>query len=200
MQTDNTYGGSMKKEFINAPNILSLSRLVFLPILFVLIEKNMPLPFLVGYIILGSTDFFDGLIARRFNQKTDIGKSLDSFADIFFYVSTAWFIHRLYPAYLEPNSLILIFFFSLFFLSFLISGIFCKKPIMMHTFLLKLNGVLVYFLVILSYFFDTTWFISVILIIYLIGFTEEIIIFIKYGEIDPDTPSLLSLTKSAVDK
>ena len=185
----------MKKEYMNVPNALSLSRAVFLPILFLFILFDMKIAFLISYILLGSTDFFDGLIARKFNQKTDIGKSLDSIADIFFYVSTAWFIYRLYPQYLEPNNSLLIGFFALFFLSFLISSMFCKKPIMMHTFLLKLNGVLVYLLVITSFFFNTTWFITIILLIYFIGFIEEILIFIKYGEVDPDIPSILSLLR-----
>lgn len=185
-----------KKENITIPNILSLSRFVFLPVLFFFAIKEMRVAFLIGYAILGSTDFFDGLIARMLNQKTKLGKALDSFADIFFYVSSAYFIARLYPAYLKPNNIMLIAFFVLFGLSFVVSSIRCKKPIMMHTFLLKLNGVLVYFLLILSYFFDTTYIISMILIIYYVGFTEEIAIFIKYGEVDPDTSSILTLMKN----
>lgn len=190
----------MKREYVNVPNALSLSRVVFLPLLFLFVIWDMRFAFLIGYILVGSTDFFDGLIARRFNQKTEIGKALDSIADIFFYVSTAWFIYKLYPAYLTPNSTLLIVFFSLFFLSFVVSGIWCKKPIMMHTFLLKLNGVLVYLLVILSYFFNTTSFITVILVIYIIGFIEEMIIFIRFGNVDPDTWSLFHLMKADQEK
>jgi len=122
--------------------------------------------FLIAYMIVGSTDFFDGQIARRFNQKTELVKKLDSFADLFFYVSTAWFVAVLFPEYLQPNKILLIVFFSLFFLSFVISTIFCRKPIVMYTFLLKLNGVLVYFLVLVSFRWDTTLFMSLILLIY----------------------------------
>ena len=189
-----------KKENLTIPNFLSVSRFLFLPLLFVFAIKDMRLAFLIGYIILGSTDYFDGLIARKFNQKTELGKSLDSIADIFFYVSSAYFIYKLYPAYLAPNRILLIAFFILFGLSFVVSAIWCKKPIMMHTFLLRLNGVLVYFLIILSFFFNTTIMISVILIIYFVGFIEEIIIFIKYGEVDADTPSLLTLLKKKQEK
>ena len=156
--------------------------------------------FLIAYMIVGSTDFFDGQIARRFNQKTELVKKLDSFADLFFYVSTAWFVAVLFPEYLQPNKILLIVFFSLFFLSFVISTIFCRKPIMMHTFLLKLNGVLVYFLVLVSFRWDTTLFISLILLIYLVGFTEEIVIFIRYGDVDPDTLSIFHLMKKPEEK
>ncbi|MHB1454983.1 MAG: CDP-alcohol phosphatidyltransferase family protein [Saccharofermentanales bacterium] len=183
----------MKKENVTVPNALSLSRVVFLPVLFAFVLLDMKTAFLIGYIILGATDMFDGLIARRFNLKSELGKKLDSIADIPFYVSTAWFIQRLYPQYLKPNSGLLIVFFAIFFLSFIVSGIRCGKPIMMHTLLLKLNGALIYFLVVISPFMDTTYLISTILVIYLIGFTEEIIIFIKHGEVDPDTVSLFSL-------
>lgn len=188
-----TEGVDMKKSDFNVPNALSISRLIFLPLLYIFIIKEMNILFLTGYIILGSTDYFDGLIARRFNQKTEIGKTLDSLSDIFFYVSTAWFIYRLYPAYLEPNNILLVMFFAIFFASFVISAVKLHKPVMMHTFLLKLNGVLVYFLVIGSFFFDTTIFISGILTIYLVGFAEEIMIFMKYGDVDPDTLSYFFL-------
>lgn len=183
----------IKKEYINVPNFLSVSRFLFLPVLFVFAAKDLRLAFMIGYAILGSTDYFDGLIARKFNQKTDIGKALDSIADLFFYISSAYFLAKLYPAYLEPNSIMLIIFFSLLGLSFLISGILLKKPIMMHTRLLKICGVLVYVLLISSYFINTTVFITVILAIYLIAFTEEIIIFFKYGEVDPDSQSLFEI-------
>ena len=61
-------------KYITIPNFLSVSRFLFLPILFIFVAREMNIAFLIGYIILGSTDFFDGKIARRFNQKTDIGK------------------------------------------------------------------------------------------------------------------------------
>ncbi|MBN2853106.1 MAG: CDP-alcohol phosphatidyltransferase family protein [Clostridia bacterium] len=182
-----------KREYITIPNFLSVSRFLFLPVLYLFILNDMRTAFLIGYVLLGSTDFFDGFIARKFDMKTEIGKALDSIADLFFYISSAYFLGKLYPEFLVPNSTLLIIFFSLLFLSFVVSAIKCKKPIMMHTSLLRLNGVLVYLLLIFSYFFDTTYFVTAILIIYLIGFTEEIIIFIKYGEVDPDSKSMFQI-------
>jgi len=185
----------MKKEYINIPNALSLSRLVFLPLLFVFVIYDMRMPFFAGYMILGATDMFDGWVARTFNMKTEFGKAMDSIADIPFYLASAWFLYKLFPEFLAPNTPLLKVFFVLFALSFIVSGILCKKPIMMHTFLLKLNGILVYFLILISHFTDTTLLVAFILVIYLIGFTEEIIIFIKYGEVDPDTPTVFALMK-----
>jgi phosphatidylglycerophosphate synthase len=185
----------LNKRIITVPNFLSLSRALFLPILYVLIHWNMPVAFLIGYIILGATDFFDGIIARKFNQKSDIGKVLDSVADVCFYLSTAWFIHALYPEYIAANNMLLKVFFAAFFLSLAASVIFCKKPILMHTYILKLNAVLVYLLMIFSYFFDTTIMLGAILVLYIIGFAEEIYIFARHGEVDPDSPFFWKIKK-----
>ena len=185
----------MKKEYVNIPNALSLSRLIFLPLLFVFAIYDMRMQFFIGYMLLGATDMFDGWVARTFNMKTEFGKAMDSVADIPFYLASAWFLYKLFPEFLTPNASLLKVFLVLFVLSFIVSGILCKKPIMMHTFLLKLNGILVYFLILISHFTDTTLLVTLILVIYLIGFVEEIIIFIKYGEVDPDTPTIFALVK-----
>ena len=176
--------------YFTVPNGLSLSRLVLLPLLYLFALQGMEAAFVIGYAVLGATDWFDGLTARWLNQRTEIGKALDSIVDIPFYLSSAYFMARLYPQYLRPNMSLLYVFFAIFGLSFVVSAIRCRKPIMMHTFLLKLNGVLVYLLVILSTFLNTTIFIAVILGIYYLGFAEEILIFLFHGEVDPDSPNI----------
>ncbi|NLN66434.1 MAG: hypothetical protein GX144_13735 [Clostridiaceae bacterium] len=184
-----------KKEYITIPNILSVSRIVFLPLLFIFIALKMYFSFTVAYAILGMTDMFDGFIARRFNMKTEIGKHLDSTADLFFFLSSAWFIYALYTEYFNPNLILFFIFMGVLVASMLISYICCGKVILMHTFLAKLCAILVYFLVILSYFFNTAWFITFIICAYIVTFTEEALIFIKYGDIDPDTLSIFSLMR-----
>lgn len=181
----------IKKENMTIPNLLSLSRLVFLPILFYYAMNEMRLAFLIAYTLLASTDFFDGLIARKFNQLSPLGTTMDTIADVPFYISTAFFIYKLHPEILRsPNMLLLTIGLSIVGLSFIISILMFKKPIMMHTSIMRLPAVLVFFLIIFSYFFDTANFLSAILIIYCIGFMEEIIIFIIYGEVHPDSKSI----------
>ncbi|NLY19177.1 MAG: hypothetical protein GX045_09585 [Clostridiaceae bacterium] len=125
----------LKKEYITVPNILSVSRIVLLPVLYVFIMFKMYLSFTVAYAILGMTDMFDGMIARKFNMKTEIGKQLDSIADLFFFLSSAYFIYVLYTEYLNPNLILLFVFLGILVASFVISYIFCGKIILMHTFL-----------------------------------------------------------------
>lgn len=173
----------------NIPNILSSLRVILLPILYVFALIGMRLEFLIGYIIIGSTDALDGFLARLLNQVTKLGKFLDTVADILFYFSTLFFIFYFYPDRIAPNTWLLIVFMCFYLGAFIVSIAKTGKPMQIHTTHLRVNATLVYFLVILSYFFDTTYVVTAILISFIIGYIEEIAIFIKFGAVDQDTKS-----------
>jgi phosphatidylglycerophosphate synthase len=179
--------------YMTLPNGLTLARIVFLPLLFALANREREVAFVVAYALVGATDFFDGIAARKLNQASSLGQTLDSVVDIPFYLSTCYFLYRLHPEYLYPNMTMLWVFLALFAASFVVSGFLCRKPILMHTSLLRLQAILVYLLVILSAFFDTTLFVTLILVIYYVAFAEEILIFIRHGEVDPDSPSIFDV-------
>ena len=74
-----------KKEVFTIPNMLSLLRLMLIPV-YVVIYMNATQPaefFLSGAILIVSclTDMIDGKIARQFNMITTLGKILDPIAD-----------------------------------------------------------------------------------------------------------------------
>jgi cardiolipin synthase len=177
----------------NLPNILSSLRVILLPILYVFALIGMRLEFLVAYIIIGSTDALDGFLARLLNQVTKLGKFLDTVADILFYFSTLFFITYFYPDRIIPNTWLIIVFMIIYLGAFIVSIVKTGKPMQIHTTHLRINATLVYFLVILSYFFDTTFVVTAILISFIIGYIEEIAIFIKFGSVDQDTKSYRSL-------
>jgi phosphatidylglycerophosphate synthase len=183
--------------YVTVPNALSASRVIFLPLLWVLALLRMETAFVISYALVGITDLFDGFAARRLNQRSAFGKTLDSFADLLYYLSSAFFMAWLYMDYLKPNLPLLYVFFGFLALSFIVSAIKCGKPIMMHTLLLKLNAVLVYVGVILSAFIDTTIFVTVVLAVYLVSYTEEILIFLIHGEVDPDSPTIFNVRPKA---
>ena len=77
---------NLKNLALNIPNLLSISRLllVFPLILFLEIDRR---PYVFTLIIIGGlTDYFDGLIARKFNLKTRLGAILDPLSDKVFYL------------------------------------------------------------------------------------------------------------------
>jgi phosphatidylglycerophosphate synthase len=176
--------------YITIPNALSASRLVFLPLLYVFAVSRMEIPFVIAYALIGATDCLDGFLARRLNKCSAFGKTLDSIADLPFYISSAFFMAWLHMQYLKPNMVLLYIMFGFLGLSFVVSAIRCGKPILMHTFLLKLVAVLVYMVIVLSTFVDTTIFVTGILSIYILGFIEEILIWLVHGEVDPDSPTI----------
>lgn len=63
------------------PNLLSFIRIILIPIFGYCLVKDQFLVAAVIIAISGLTDLFDGKIARRFNQVSNLGKILDPVAD-----------------------------------------------------------------------------------------------------------------------
>ena len=71
-----------KSQILTIPNLLSLVRLLLIPVIVWLycVEENYYGA--LGVVVLsGATDLVDGFIARRFNMISDLGKILDPAAD-----------------------------------------------------------------------------------------------------------------------
>ncbi len=66
---------------LTIPNLLSLIRIALIPVFAVLFYDGNYLWAVIVLAISGSTDFFDGKIARKFNQISALGKLLDPIAD-----------------------------------------------------------------------------------------------------------------------
>lgn len=72
---------------LTIPNILSLYRLLIFPVITLMIILKQEMVFAILLVISLNTDVWDGWIARRFNQRTQIGARLDSLADIGMYIT-----------------------------------------------------------------------------------------------------------------
>jgi len=83
----------------NIPNIISASRIVLCAVLFFL--EPMGTPFLILYAVAFLTDIIDGNLARMTNTTSDLGRQLDSIADVAFLLV---FLFMVLP-YTDPSVL-----------------------------------------------------------------------------------------------
>jgi cardiolipin synthase (CMP-forming) len=91
----------MSSRIVTLPNILTVFRMVLIPVFVTLVfYQRFPLALTV-FVVAGVTDFFDGLLARRFNQKSELGTILDPVADKLMMV-TAFVVLSLRSVYQHP--------------------------------------------------------------------------------------------------
>src|ERR1043165_6691419 len=71
----------MSSRIVTVPNLLTVFRMVLIPVFVSLLFYQRFLLALAIFIVAGVTDGLDGLLARRFDQKTSLGTILDPIAD-----------------------------------------------------------------------------------------------------------------------
>jgi cardiolipin synthase len=79
---------SLSQELRSVPNLLSLLRLLLVPVFLWLLLADYIVWALVVLAAAGASDWLDGVIARKFNQITELGKVLDPAADRLYIFAT----------------------------------------------------------------------------------------------------------------
>lgn len=80
--TDERVARSGEDRILTAPNLITLVRLACIPVfLWLLFARDNRAAAAVVLGLLGSTDWVDGFVARRYGQVTTLGKVLDPVAD-----------------------------------------------------------------------------------------------------------------------
>lgn len=75
---------SEHKKIMNVPNILTLSRIFMIPVFILFFYLSFTAHYFVAlavFLIASFTDMLDGMIARKYNLVTNVGKFLDPIAD-----------------------------------------------------------------------------------------------------------------------
>ena len=71
----------MSSRIVTVPNLLTVFRMVLIPVFASLLFYQRFILALAIFVLAGVTDGLDGLLARRFNQKSQLGTILDPIAD-----------------------------------------------------------------------------------------------------------------------
>ena len=94
---------NQKQSLLNVPNLLSVSRVLLIPVFLFMLADDRPTGAFIIFLIATSTDFLDGVAARILHQKTKMGAILDPASDKI--LMTAAFIILAIPHISGPNSL-----------------------------------------------------------------------------------------------
>lgn len=90
-----------KQKLFTIPNLMSFLRILLIPVfcyLYVTAKTDKDYLWAAGVVLLSSlTDLFDGMIARKFNQITQLGKVLDPIADKLTHAALAICLAVRYP-------------------------------------------------------------------------------------------------------
>jgi len=129
-----------KKEFWTIPNLITLYRLLMVPVILYFAISGRETLFAVFLVINLISDIIDGYIARRFKMESEIGAKLDSFADNFNYVLAiiGFFIFKMDD--LRPHLVSLIIFISMLLLTVIVPLIKFGKFPSFHLYVTKIGG------------------------------------------------------------
>ncbi|HEY0081082.1 MAG TPA: CDP-alcohol phosphatidyltransferase family protein [Pyrinomonadaceae bacterium] len=93
----------MASRIVTLPNILTVVRMVLIPVFVTALYYQKFLWALVIFVFAGVTDGFDGLLARTLNQKSHLGTILDPIADKLLLVTA--FIVLSMPSIVTPSAI-----------------------------------------------------------------------------------------------
>jgi cardiolipin synthase len=72
---------------LTIPNLITLGRVIFIPIIFWLLVSGQTRTAFLLFVLAGVTDAVDGWLAKRWNMQTELGAYLDPMADKLLIVS-----------------------------------------------------------------------------------------------------------------
>src|SRR5258705_6936355 len=91
----------MSSRIVTVPNLLTVFRMVLIPVFVSLLFYQRFVLALAVFVLAGVTDGLDGLLARRFDQKSQLGSILDPIADKLLLV-TAFIVLSMRSVFPQP--------------------------------------------------------------------------------------------------
>lgn len=170
-------------------NVITLIR-IGLAISLLFIRKYNPL-FLILYSICGFTDILDGYIARKTKTESNFGAKLDSISDLLFFV--VMFI-IMFDIFLK-DIICMVFIIIILLIRILSIIIVLKKYnkfAILHTYINKLTGLILFFIPFFIYLDGANIVMYIIGVIALLSSIEELAINIKSKKLDLNKKSIFN--------
>lgn len=140
-------------EFKSMPNLLSLIRLLLVPVLWVFAVMKMPVYVGIGLIAAGLTDALDGYIARKRGLVSAYGSKLDSIADVAVIVSAVFWIMLLTPEVFLGHAVLVSLWIVIEALAITVGWIKFRRIANLHLYSAKAGGVVGYTFIVVTFIF-----------------------------------------------
>lgn len=160
----------------NLPNIISLIRILMVPVLIYLAVSQQAMTFIVVLIFTALTDALDGFLARRLKLVSELGAQLDSWGDFLVYSSMGISSWLLWPDIFYRELIYIVIIIGCFTLPVLIGLIKFRTFISYHTLGTKIAVVVSIIAYILLFTGLLDWPVIVAAVFCLYAATEEILI------------------------
>ena len=174
----------------NVANIISISRIVLLIVLFFTFNNIML--FISVYLICGFTDILDGYVARKTNTQSELGSKLDSFADLllFLVITTTIILYLREKIVVFIPGVIIIFIIRVINMVVVANKYHCFG--ILHTWGNKLTGFLLFMtpLFIMYNKIQTLW---LVVIVALLSSIEEMLIHLTSSKLELDRKSIFKI-------
>ena len=179
----------------NLPNLVSLIRILMVPVLFGLALNQQPMWFLAVLIFSAFTDVLDGFLARYLNQITSMGSHLDSWGDFSIYSTISICAWILWPEIVQQNLPFIIIIIGSFTLPVLLGLVKFRTLTSYHTWSVKIAVAITIIAYLLLFSGLIEWPIKVAAVISLIAALEEMAITLIIKQEHADVRSLLQALK-----
>lgn len=181
----------MKETFRkNIANYITCIRI--LCVLAIIFTKTFSLPFFILYFVSGASDCLDGYLARKLQIQSEFGARLDSFADI---LLLGVCMIKVLPAIFSEVTVGLWISLAVILIIKLISIVIIVKKTggfgLLHTFLAKFNGVLLFIAPFCIPLCGVTLIGTILVIFCGLGGLEELVYVTEVDEINFDTKGIL---------
>jgi CDP-diacylglycerol--glycerol-3-phosphate 3-phosphatidyltransferase len=152
MTTDTT-----KTKWLTVPNFFSYLRIASVPFLFYIAFKGHPNLFLIVLALALSTDALDGYFARKLNQITTLGTTLDSVGDTAMYLTIPPCAWLLWPDLIKQDFVYIIIVLLAFIIPMIAGFIKFGRMPSYHTWLAKITTILLSFTVLIWFATEIVW-------------------------------------------
>jgi cardiolipin synthase len=130
------------------PNLITVSRLILLPILWACAFLGHADCVGIGLLIAGVTDTLDGVIARRMKLTSDLGSKLDTVADQLVLLSCAGWIYLLLPEIFTENKVLSLIALAAYLLTVLVGLVKFRRAANLHLYLSRAASLALYIFIV----------------------------------------------------